>query len=131
MAQCRAVASRAPAARREADKVTTTPPFPALPGPIPPARYAVAEELRSAIALWTVWLAGERRASAHTVAAYGRDLAFFFDFLTEHLGEPPGLAALGRLVPADFRAWLAEEATEGRGNATRSRHLAEEAAHRR
>src|SRR5438445_3595253 len=85
-------------------------PFPALPEPLPLARYSAVEDLRAAIALWTAWLAGERRASAHTVAAYGRDLAFFLDFLTEHLGEPPSLAAIDGLRPADFRAYLARRA---------------------
>ncbi len=34
------------------------------------------------------------------------------------------LAALGELRAADFRAWLAAEASAGKGNATRARHLA-------
>src|SRR5438445_3990782 len=85
-------------------------PLPPLPEPLPLARYSAAEDLRAAIALWTAWLAGERRASAHTVAAYGRDLAFFLDFLTEHLGEPPGLATFAGLLPADYRAYLAQRA---------------------
>src|SRR5439155_16260099 len=56
------------------------------------------------------WLEGERRASPHTVAAYGRDLLFFLDFLAVHLGETPGLATIGRLIPADYRAYLAHRA---------------------
>ena len=85
-------------------------PFPALPEPIALARFAATEDLRAAIASWIAWLGGERRASAHTIAAYGRDLAFFLDFLTEHLGETPSLASLDRLLPADFRAYLAYRA---------------------
>ncbi len=84
--------------------------FPALPEPLPLARFAASDDLRAAIGLWIAWLGGERRASAHTIAAYGRDLAFFLDFLTLHLGEPPGLATLGHLLPADFRAYLAHRA---------------------
>jgi integrase/recombinase XerC len=79
---------------------------------VPLARFAATDDLRAAIGLWAAWLAGERRASAHTVAAYGRDLAFFLDFLTEHLGELPGLAALSALRPADFRAYLARRAQD-------------------
>jgi integrase/recombinase XerC len=79
-----------------------------LPEPVPPARFAAEDDLRAAISLWTAWLSGERRASAHTLAAYGRDLADFLDFLTGHFGEPPALASIGRLSPADLRAWLAE-----------------------
>jgi len=76
------------------------------------ARFSAADDLRAAIGLWTAWLAGERRASPHTVAAYGRDLAFFLDFLTEHLGELPSLSTFARLLPADYRAFLAHRAAE-------------------
>ena len=84
---------------------------------MPLARFAAADDLRAAIGLWSAWLAGERRASAHTIAAYGRDLAFFLDFLTDHLGEPPSLAAIEALQPADFRAYLARRTQQ---NAERS-----------
>jgi integrase/recombinase XerC len=70
------------------------------------------------------WLAHERRCSPLTVEAYGADAARFLGFLTGHLGAEPDLAALAGLRAADLRAWLAWEAGEGRGNATRARHLA-------
>jgi integrase/recombinase XerC len=103
----RARASRPHAREMRAVRETR---FPALPEKLPLARFAACDDLRAAIGLWTAWLDGERRASAHTVAAYGRDLAFFLDFLTEHLGEVPGLATFARLAPADFRAYLAYRA---------------------
>lgn len=84
--------------------------FPKPPRPLPPARFLAAEDLRAAIGLWSAWLAGERRASPHTLAAYGRDLAFFLDFLTGHLGALPSLAAIEGLRTADFRAYLARRA---------------------
>jgi integrase/recombinase XerC len=84
--------------------------FPALPEPVPLARFSAGDDLRAALESWMNWLAGERRASAHTIAAYGRDLAFFLDFLTVHLGEQPTLAVLSALTPADFRAFLAHRA---------------------
>ncbi|WP_419727824.1 tyrosine recombinase XerC [Lichenicola sp.] len=56
------------------------------------------------------WLAHEKRASLHTIAAYRGDLRRFVDFLTTHLGGEPDLAALAGLRQADLRAWLAEEA---------------------
>jgi integrase/recombinase XerC len=87
--------------------------FPALPEPLSLARFSATDDLRAAVGLWTAWLTGERRASAHTVAAYGRDLAFFLDFLTEHLGEVPSLGAINALRPGDFRAYLACRAQDG------------------
>jgi integrase/recombinase XerC len=50
-------------------------------------------------------------------------VAAFLGFLTPHLGGEPDLAALAALTAADFRAWLAWEASEGKVAATRSRHL--------
>ena len=80
----------------------------------------LAEEARQQ---FLAWLAHERRASPLTVEAYARDTAGFLGFLTGHLGAEPDLAALAGLRAADLRAWLAREAREGKGNATRSRHL--------
>ena len=97
-------AGRRPAARHDV--------FPTLPDPVPLARFSASDDLRSAIGLWMAWLGGERRASAHTVAAYGRDLAGFLDFLTGHCGELPALASLAALAPADFRAFLAHRSAQ-------------------
>jgi integrase/recombinase XerC len=98
-------------------------PFPTLPEPLPLTRFQVAADLRDAIGAWLDWLAAERRASAHTVAAYGRDLAAFFDFLGSHRGEVPGLAGMSKLGTADFRAYMAQRASEGRGRTTIARGL--------
>ena len=69
-------------------------------------------------------LAGQRRASAHTVTAYDADTRRFLAFLTAHGGGEPSLADLGALRVTDFRAWLAHEAARGQGAASRGRHLA-------
>ena len=75
-------------------------------------------------AAWLAWLAAERRASPHTLEAYGRDAAEFLGFLARHLGGEPDLAALGALRPADLRGFLAERAAAGDSAATRARRLA-------
>ena len=80
------------------------------PAPVAPARFAATADLAEAIALWLRWLADERRASPHTVAAYGRDLAGFLAFIAEHRGGVPGRDDLAALTPADFRAFLAARA---------------------
>lgn len=85
---------------------------PAGPLPVPLARFACTPDLAAAIAAYHDWLAGERRASPHTISGYGRDLAAFLDFLTLHLGGVPDLAALAGLRAADFRAYLARRAAD-------------------
>lgn len=86
--------------------------WPRVPEPIALARFAAGPDLAEAISRWQEWLAAERRASPHTLAAYGRDLAAFLDFLVEHRGAVPDLAELASLAPADFRAYLARRATD-------------------
>jgi integrase/recombinase XerC len=80
-----------------------------------------AESLRQA---FLTYLAGERRAAKLTVETYGRDLAGFLGFLTRHFGEEPSLETLDKLQLTDLRAWVAEEAQRGNGNATRAKKLA-------
>jgi integrase/recombinase XerC len=72
---------------------------------------------RSAEDLKTQWLASlahERRASPHTLRAYGDDLARFLAFEHEHLG---GLSEskLAKLTPADIRAFITVRRAEGLG----------------
>ncbi len=85
-------------------------------GPEPSAAAYVAEPaVVSAIEDWRGWLAHERRASRHTVDAYGRDVAAFLRFLAGHLGFAAGWRDLDGLTPADFRSYLASRAGEGLG----------------
>jgi integrase/recombinase XerC len=77
------------------------------PAPLPLVRFAAAPDLAAAIEEFHEWLTSERRASPHTIAAYGRDLATFLAFVAMHRAAPPDLATLATLQAADFRAFIA------------------------
>lgn len=73
---------------------------------------------RSAQDLKTEWLASlahERRASPHTLRAYGDDMARFLAFLHEHLGGGVTTAKLAKLNPADIRAFITVRRAQGLG----------------
>ena len=72
-------------------------------------------------AAWHDWLKSERRLAAHTLVAYEHDVASFLGFMTTYLGSPPTLAALAKLKPAEFRAWLAERARTGMARTSTAR----------
>jgi integrase/recombinase XerC len=82
---------------------------------------------RSAEALSRQWLeslAHERRASPHTLRAYGDDLARFLSFLNEHVGAEIDVAALTALAPADIRAFITLRRSQGLGGRGVQRALA-------
>ena len=64
-----------------------------------------SDELGRAVARFCEHLANERRASPHTVSAYGRDLASLVRFIRER--NPAG-ARLSSLDKFTLRAWLGE-----------------------
>jgi integrase/recombinase XerC len=64
---------------------------------------------------WLAALAHERRASPHTLRAYGDDAARFFAFLHEHFGGAVNERALARVSPADIRAFITDRRGEGLG----------------
>jgi len=69
--------------------------------------------LATAREAWRDWLRSERRLSGHTLTAYEHDVDAFVAFMTKYLGSTPTLAQLGKLKPAEFRAWLADRAHQG------------------
>ena len=89
----------------------------------PEIAFSAAPAVVEAAHGWRRWLADERRASRHTIDAYGRDLAAFLAFLTGHLGGPPGLADLSALTTADFRSWLARRAGQERARTSTARAI--------
>jgi integrase/recombinase XerC len=73
---------------------------------------------RSAEALkrdWLASLAHEKRASPHTLRAYGDDLERFLVFEAEHVGAAIDERALAKLSPADIRAFITKRRAEGLG----------------
>jgi len=74
--------------------------------------------------LWLNQLAHERRASPHTLRAYGDDVARFGEFLALHLGGEADERALKKLTPADIRAFISHRRAEGLGAGGVQRMLA-------
>lgn len=85
--------------------------------------FAADAELAATVESWRRWLADERRASAHTLDGYGRDLAAFLAFLQEHRGGLPRLEDLGDLTAGDFRAFLAHRAGDGLARSSMARTM--------
>jgi integrase/recombinase XerC len=84
----------------------------------------MATDLSATLAAWQRHLGSERRLAAKTLEAYGRDAAQFVGFLAEYLGGTPSTAALGRLGPADIRAFMAWRRAQGIGSRSLLRQLA-------
>ncbi len=63
------------------------------------------DDVCMAVDAWRRHLRAERRVSPHKLAAYDHDVAFFWVFLKEHLGQLAALSDLAALRPADFRAY--------------------------
>jgi len=85
--------------------------------------FVVHPDAADAVRAWHDWLAHERRASAHTISAYLRDLAAFMAFVTVHRGQIPDLAMISDLRARDFRSWLARRAADERARTSTARAL--------
>ncbi len=72
-----------------------------------------APDLAATAAAWLQHLAHERRLSARTIEAYGRDARQFLAFLTERFGAPPSIADFTDCAPGDLRAFFARRRADG------------------
>jgi integrase/recombinase XerC len=87
-----------------------------MPKPAPSAELRTlpaAPDLAAAVAAWLQHLAHERRLSARTIEAYGRDARQFLAFLEKRFGAPPGIGDFTECAPGDLRAFLAQRRAEG------------------
>ncbi len=73
---------------------------------------------------WLASLAHERRASPHTLRAYGDDVRRFLSFIGDHHGGRASVSTLQRLKPADLRAFLTVRRAQGLGPRGLQRTLA-------
>ena len=73
---------------------------------------------------WLDALAHERRASPHTLRAYGDDVARFLGFTVSHVGGTVSEKTLAKLTPADIRAFITHRRAEGLGAGGVQRALA-------
>lgn len=86
-------------------------------------KYKVTDELREVIARWCGWLKDERRYSLHTLDAYTRDLAGFFEYLRQSRQKDTALKDLNRLSVRDFRGYIADRAAHYKDKATLARNI--------
>jgi len=73
---------------------------------------------------WLQALAHERRASPHTLRAYGDDVTRFIGFQAGHTGGAVTQKTLTKLTPADIRAFITARRQEGLGPGGVQRALA-------
>ncbi len=78
----------------------------------------ISPAARDALETWLATQSALKAASENTISAYSNDVAGFIAFMTQHHGQPQGLAALAKITVRDMRSWMAHE--RGRGVAARS-----------
>lgn len=84
----------------------------------------MSDDLTRAFTLWLGHLANERRLSAKTVEAYGRDVRQFLAHRTSVQGRVTSLSDLESLKPVDLRAFMAARRADDIGSRSLMRGLA-------
>ena len=69
---------------------------------------AISAAQRDAMTRWLTHLRALKGAADNTLAAYGRDVGQFLDFLSHHHGGQEGLSALTDLGKFDLRSFMAD-----------------------
>lgn len=92
-------------------------------GPASAGGLAISAAQRAALATWLDHLRALKGAAANTLAAYGRDVTGFLDFLSHHHGGTEGLSALTTLGQGDLRSWMAAEKARGLSPRSLARRL--------
>ncbi len=83
----------------------------------------ISPALRDALDGWLAAQKALRGASDNTVTAYGRDVADFLAFMTQHKGAAQGLAPVTRIGITDMRSWMAHTRAGGTGARSLARKL--------
>jgi len=89
-----------------------------------PNQTTISPDIAAEVAGWLRHLGAEKRMSAKTLEAYRRDVGQFLDFLARHLGGAPSLKRLGKISPADVRAFMAARRSDGVSSRSLMRGLA-------
>jgi len=88
------------------------------------SQATIAPDVAAEIGCWLSYLGAEKRMSPKTLEAYQRDVGQFLRFLCDHLGGAPSLEQLGKLTPADVRAFMAARRSDGMSSRSLMRVLA-------
>jgi len=89
-----------------------------------PNQTTISPDIAAEVAGWLRHLGAEKRMSAKTLEAYRRDVGQFLNFLARHLGGAPSLKRLGKISPADVRAFMAARRSDGVSSRSLMRGLA-------
>lgn len=81
----------------------------------------IPTDLTPVIETWLDWIRHGKRLSVHTVRAYDHDVRDFLQFFQTHRGEAVTQQLLADAEIGDFRAWLAQHATDAMTARSRAR----------